>query len=273
MRMPRKLGGHLFRCNLRDSISREVCFTGHYEPQETALVRSILRPGMNFVDVGANWGYFTLLAASLVGEKGRILSLEPDPRLFPILDENVTRSGLDQVTALQIAAGSEGGFLSLSGYDDKGDNFGVSRVVSNPNDHEHIYQVNSDSLDNLLTRRRLDSVDLMKMDVEGAEFFAITGLERSLAAGRIKRLLLELHPAQLAEHGIAAIALMQRLWQMGYSAWTIDHSFVATRRAAYNRFVDIRELLHPLAPSENLDAWPHHLWLAPGIELCPLIIG
>ena len=73
MYMPEEMGGYAFHCDLRDGISREVCFTGYYEPQETALVRSILRPGMSFVDVGANWGYYTLLAANLVGSKGRVL--------------------------------------------------------------------------------------------------------------------------------------------------------------------------------------------------------
>src|SRR5262245_56723365 len=85
MRSPKRLGGWSFQCDLRDSIAREVCFTGRYEPQETALVQAILKPGMSFVDVGANWGYFTLLAAHKVGVKGRVVSLEPDPRLFPVL--------------------------------------------------------------------------------------------------------------------------------------------------------------------------------------------
>ena len=65
MRLPWDAGGYWFECDPRDAIAREVCFTGRYEPQETALVRTILRPGMSFVDVGANWGYFTLLAAWL----------------------------------------------------------------------------------------------------------------------------------------------------------------------------------------------------------------
>src|SRR6266566_1848196 len=104
MHLPEEVGGYSFRCDLRDTISREVCFTGRYEPQETALGRSTWRPGMSFVDVGANWGYFTLLAASLVGTNGRVLSLEPDPRLFSILRDNIVRSGLNQVTALQLAA-------------------------------------------------------------------------------------------------------------------------------------------------------------------------
>jgi predicted methyltransferase len=49
-------------------------------PQETALVRRLLNPGMTFVDVGANRGYFTLLGASLVGPAGRVVSVEADPR-------------------------------------------------------------------------------------------------------------------------------------------------------------------------------------------------
>src|ERR1700716_2774101 len=60
---PDDLGPMWFRCDLRDLITREVCFTGRYEPQETALLRQILQPGMTFVDVGANWGYFSLVAA------------------------------------------------------------------------------------------------------------------------------------------------------------------------------------------------------------------
>jgi len=70
MSMPSEMGGFTFLCDLRDAISREVCFVGRYEPLETSIVESILRPGMVFIDVGANWGYFTLFAAHLVGKGG-----------------------------------------------------------------------------------------------------------------------------------------------------------------------------------------------------------
>jgi len=62
-RLPEDLGRLFFQCDLRDHIMREVCFTGCYEPQETALLKLLLRPGMTVVDVGANWGYFSLAAA------------------------------------------------------------------------------------------------------------------------------------------------------------------------------------------------------------------
>src|SRR6266478_1482635 len=87
MCLPKFRGGYSFRCDLNDAISREVCFTGQYEPQETMLMQALLSPGMTFVDVGANWGYHTLLAAALVQSGGRIVSLEPDPRVVAVLSE------------------------------------------------------------------------------------------------------------------------------------------------------------------------------------------
>ena len=96
-RLPHDLGGLLFRCDLRDHIMREVCFTGGYEPQETALLKMMLRPGMTFVDVGANWGYFSLAAAHLVGLAGRVVSVEADPRACRTLRANFARNGLDAV--------------------------------------------------------------------------------------------------------------------------------------------------------------------------------
>lgn len=266
MRMPEQIGGYEFLCNLRDTICREVCFTGRYEPQETAVVRSILRPGMSFVDVGANWGYFTLMAASLVGPSGRVLSLEPDPRLFSILEGNINRNHLQHVTGLQVAAASEPGTLTLAGYDEEGENFGVSRIVATTEEAKHSYNVDADSLDRILERQHLESADLMKMDIEGAEFFALPGLDESLRYARVKRLLLELHPALIAEHGGTAARLIGILQQAGYSGWTIDHSAAATRQAAYSKSVNAQGLLKPLNSSDKLDEWPHQLWLAPGTE-------
>lgn len=266
MRMPEDVGGYPFRCDLRDTISREVCFTGRYEPQETAIVRSILRPGMSFVDVGANWGYFTLLAASLVGSSGRVLSLEPDPRLFSILEENITRSRLNQVTILQLAAASESGTLALAGYSEDEGNFGISRIATNSVKHERVFQVNAESLDDVLKRQNLVSVDLMKMDIEGAEVFAIAGLEASLISRRVRRLLLELHPVELAEHGSNVSTVIELLQRAGYRPWTIDHSPGATRRAAYEKDFSPNALLRPFESSEQYDTWAHQLWIAPDVK-------
>src|SRR4030088_2204048 len=70
-RTPAMLGELTFQVDWDDRIARAFCLTGVYEPQETALLRALLRRGMTCVDVGANWGYFTLLAAQLAGVDGR----------------------------------------------------------------------------------------------------------------------------------------------------------------------------------------------------------
>jgi FkbM family methyltransferase len=266
-RMPEELGGSQFVCDLRDSISREVCFTGRYEAQETAILRSVLRPGMIFLDVGANWGYFTLIAAHSVGAAGRVLSLEPDPRLFKRLTECLVSNSLTQVTALPVAAGAEAATLSLSGYDEKSDNFGLSRIAGAGAAEGVEFSITARAIDDILDDAGIHDVDLLKMDIEGYEGFALAGMKNSLAAHRIKRIILELHPEQLAEHGQTGSALVERLKAGGYRAHRIDHSPAAFRRAAYQRDPDPRGFLTPLTPGTALDAWPHMYLTAPGVEL------
>ena len=103
MRFPADLGGGVFHCDLRDATAAEVCFTGRYEPQETQLLRDLLEPGNVFVDVGANWGYYTLAAAHMVGPEGRVVAFEPEPRLFALLTANIAANTLRHVL-LQPAA-------------------------------------------------------------------------------------------------------------------------------------------------------------------------
>ena len=266
MQMTKELGGFSFRCDLRDSIAREVCFTGRYEPQETALVQTILKPGMCFVDVGANWGYFTLLAAGQVGRKGIVVSLEPDPRLFPVLAENIAINELSQATALQVAAGSDSGWLTLVGFDESKGNFGLSRVLGTSHETDPLFRVAARRLDAVFQQLRLEAVDLLKMDIEGAEGLALQGLHKSLASHRIRRLLLELHPAQLAEHGQNPIDLIVHLRQFGYVPWRIDHSERVNRSAAYQRRIDLRQVLTPLEITAPLDRWPHILCVLRGLD-------
>src|SRR6185436_6225769 len=118
-------------CDLSEEIARDACLVGIYEPQETWLVSRLLRPGMTAVDVGANWGYFTLLCAHLVGATGRVLSLEPDPRVFELLQENLALNDLPHVTPLPLAAAASCGTLTLDGYGPADTNRGVSRIHAN----------------------------------------------------------------------------------------------------------------------------------------------
>jgi FkbM family methyltransferase len=264
MHMRPELGGAVYHCDLRDAVTRDVCFAGKYEPQETAIVQSILHQGMSFVDVGANWGYFTLVAAHLVGSTGRVLSLEPDPRLFSLLRDAAERNHLQHVITLQVAAADTAATLKLAGFDENSGNFGVSHLLSNGGYVANCYDVMAKPLDAVLNQHGLETVDLMKIDIEGAEDMALVGLQESLLSGIVKRLLIELHPAELVQQGSSTEAVVSRLHRAGYRGYRVDHSRKATRAAAYATRVQVSDFLNPIG-NEPLDPWPHQLWLAPGV--------
>lgn len=258
-------GRHQFACDLRDSIAREVCFTGRYEPLETMLVEQLLKPAMTFVDVGANWGYFTLLAAGCTGSAGRVISFEPDPRLFPLLRANLERNNLSHVLPLPLAASDRRQTIHLAGYDEQGGNWGLSRVTNRA--EPGTFKVAAFRIDDILDDLSVKHVDLLKMDIEGAEDLALAGMADGLDRGRYRAVLLEVHPGRLAERGGDAAKVVRLLEGKGYRAWRLDHSPQASRRAAYRRRVRLSDYLAPFNGGTTLDAWPHLLWLAPGVPL------
>jgi FkbM family methyltransferase len=268
--MPADLGGYRFRCDLRDVLMREVCLTGRYEPQETILLQELLRPGMTFVDVGANWGYFTLTGAHLVGAGGRVVSVEADPRACRTVDVNVAKNGLSWVTSLGVAASDAEGIVSLSSYEmtsNGSSNFGVSNSDALSQAGER-FDVPARPLDTVLDEARIAHVDLLKMDIEGAEFRALQGLRRRLSARTIERIILELHPDHLVRQGSSSTMVVQLLRACGYEPWRIDHS-PATHRNAAAKQLTARSLLSPLQDGHALDdqtAWPHVLFVRAGLS-------
>jgi hypothetical protein len=108
-----------------------------------------------------------------------------------------------------------------------------------------------------------EPLDLLKMDIEGAEELALRGMSDGLSRSRYRRILLEVHPAILAEHGRTTGDVLNLLLGAGYKGWSIDHSSSAFRRAAYSGSPSPADFLRPLDPEAALDAWPHILWLRP----------
>lgn len=261
MRLPPDAGHHLFVCDLRDSISREVCFTGQYEPQETQLAELLLRPGMTAIDAGAHWGYFTLVCAHRVGGQGRVLSLEPDARLLALLAANVAANGLRHVEWIGAAAAAGRGSARFAGFREADGNWGTSRVVSARVSAD--CEVPTISIDELVEERGWAAVDLVKIDVEGSEGDVLRGMADGLRAGRYRHVLLEGHPLALAERGLSFDMCVEPLRAARYRGWLIDHSADMHRRAAAGS-VPPSELLRPL---EGVDLaaqpWPHMLWSAP----------
>jgi FkbM family methyltransferase len=271
-RTAEELGGYKFDCSLRDWIAREVFFAGCYEAQGSSFVRNSLRSGMNFVDVGANWGFFTLMAAHLVGVSGKVVALEPDPRIFLKLKSNVERNKLEQVRVFDVAAADRDSELILAAHDESAENWGISRLVEGGSKTQETFTVRSRRLDSLLDDAGLGSVDLLKIDVEGAEDMVLTGMEAGLKSYRYRRILLELHPNQLAERCHTVREVAEVLTARLYKGFALDYSQAATRKAYYHPMLDFREFIRPLDQMmvdglTSLQSFKmpdmHTIWLSP----------
>jgi FkbM family methyltransferase len=263
--LPGDLGRLSFVCDLRDTIAREVCFTGRYEPQETLLAQALLGPGMVVVDVGANWGYFTLVCAPLVTGRGRVIALEPHPRLAAMLARNVQENRLQQVAVHRVAAGARSATTAFVGFDEAGGNWGVSRAAHRAEVAE--FESATVAIDAFLDDGDVGRVDLIKIDIEGAEADAIGGMADGLSRHRYRFALVECHPAELARIGRSVAECLAPFRTAGYRGWHVDHSPEMHRRAASGA-VPFGELLAPI--DERVlasDDWPHLLWAAPGEAL------
>ena len=160
------------------SVGRSVR-QGEYEPEICAQFRRVLRPGMGVLDLGANIGFFALMAASLVGSTGMVLAIEPSPRNVRLLEASRRVNGFGQLSVLQVAAGSSNGLLVLNSSYSNGTTAGLPDDVAGLLTAETVPALRIDTV--LPPGRR---IDLIKIDVEGAEYPALLGCEGAIRANR-----------------------------------------------------------------------------------------
>lgn len=190
------------------------------------LTRGItLGPGDTVVDVGANIGAFSILAASIVGPTGRVIAFEPMPETFERLCANVKLNGLNNVECLNAAIDAREGVITMRS--------------SKKSAYASAHQVNSDHLSRdeettcpCLTIERafdecgIDHINLLKIDCEGSEYGIIATLDPGSAA-RIDQIAMEVHPVR----GESAADLRQSISALGFEV-DAGYPWVAVRRAS-----------------------------------------
>lgn len=191
-----------------------------WEAYETALTLQYLQPGETYVDVGANIGYYTLLAARRVGPQGRVIAYEPDDDNFALLQANVALNDLVQVALFPYALADKpaSGRLYLSG-----DNFGDHRIYDAAGEQRAsraITLVNGDAHLGQQTAR----IDFLKIDTQGAEYFVLQGLAGLLERNRDHlRMMLEVCPYGIRHAGADGHELVRLLEALQLQYHIIDH--------------------------------------------------
>ncbi|MBA6411961.1 FkbM family methyltransferase [Parahaliea sp. F7430] len=219
-------------------ISRQLIEQGIWEPYETQLLLGLLKPGDVFVDVGANIGYFTVLAAERVGSSGKVFAFEPAPDNFALLLANVRDNGFnDQVEALAAGLGSESveARLHLSE-----DNLGDHQLFATEQARHSVPVSLLCGAQYLATR--LSRIDMLKVDTQGFEFQVIEGLlPLLLSLAQPPQILIELTPLSLRQAGSSGRALIELLAKLQQPWWIVDHiehQLVASDAAALAQWCD-----------------------------------
>ncbi len=206
------LDGARICLNPNDPVVSGALTLGVYEREEIRFFLDHFKPGMTFVDVGANLGLYTALALK-VGA-GRILALEPLPENFELLKKTVAaNSPTAPIHLEQAAAGREPGELSLyANPDNKGDN----RLYPDPLLKQQL-TVRVESLDALCAKHNIPQIDFLKIDVQGAEMLVLEGAKTLLAHSPNCIIMTEFWPQGLTNCGTDPLAYLEAFTELGFA--------------------------------------------------------
>lgn len=205
--------GHLMLVDGGDTgIVPHLMRDGWFDRTLTDMINSLLEPGMTFVDVGANFGTYALIAADRVGPTGQVFAIEPAPAIAALLFETVAMNGFDaRCEVLRCAASATKGTAVLHQFTNrKGGNTLMPHIAQVARDRfgETIVAtaVPTRTLDDIMAERRPDRIDVIKLDVEGSEHDVLAGARDTLWAYRPK-LIIEWNNHFFADRPEAAEAL------------------------------------------------------------------
>ena len=188
---------------------------GMYEARMEAVLHKYLFPGAVFVDVGANEGYFAVLASRLVGAGGIVVAVEPQSRLQNVIATNIGLNQCFNVRLAKAALSSKTELVSLAltpeMFSGATSLFKAARFWSK----KEIVQ--SYTLRDFLDRCALERCDLMKVDIEGAEYDVFMEAGDVLTAGTITTIALEFHPSVLERRGLSQNDLGRFIEACGYT--------------------------------------------------------
>jgi FkbM family methyltransferase len=185
-------------------------FREYYEP-ELAYLEKILSPGKVFVDVGANFGVYTLVASRIVGEAGMVLAFEPTAESFAILRRNIQLNQFSNVRSFQVALAQMRGKAWLyHGWDPVGNSLGKDLLCGDEGE-----EVQTEALDQRLEENGVDRVDAIKIDVEGAEELVLRGAIRCLTT-QSPIVIFEFNPGCAARLGLSPWGARDLLESLNY---------------------------------------------------------
>ncbi|WP_369900228.1 FkbM family methyltransferase [Bacillus manliponensis] len=194
------------------SLMPSLVTTGIIEAPLTKFFINQIKPGNIVIDIGTNVGYFTILAAKLVGTQGKVFGFEANPEVFELLKDNISMNWLSEQTKLyNIAIYSKNKNLTFH----SSDRFhGDSSINIRPEDENRtdpytLLNIKANTLDNQF--QHLKQIDLIKIDIEGGEYHAFLGMMELIKQHKINQIVFEWNKIMLGTDCDDFVALLNKI--------------------------------------------------------------
>lgn len=224
------------RLDLYDWLPQLMFVWGDIERNATECFKGLLKPGMVFVDIGANIGYYSLMASKLVGSRGKVFSFEPWSRNRAILEENIKLNNLSNISVIPKALSNEAG-NNVKIYLPKDDNCGMPSLkkLNEENFTDDFELTSTITFQDFLNTFKQGRIDVIKIDVEGSELNVLKGMSASLADENFSPvILMELIEFTLSKFSTSVKDVIDYLAGFGFKAYKIDNSSNISEKNDYN---------------------------------------
>lgn len=229
----------MLACDPKDSLQQVLIRDGQWEPTVTAAVQALLEPGDVFIDIGANIGYFSLLASQIVGKDGIVVAVEPLPENLEELIANRRRNRIENIVMLSVAFSNKPALVDL--YLGPADNIG--KTSTRPIGDMRV-SVASCPGASVLQPELFKRTKLIKIDVEGAESLVLSGLRPILEQDNPPYVICEITDNYLRQLGSSGDDLLQSMRELRYDIYLTS----AQRKGGWLKFDGGQ------CPEEQMDA-------------------
>jgi len=206
-----------------DSKDFAYLSTKQFEPFEKEIIEKIVKPGDVVLDLGANIGYYTLLLARKVGDKGKVFTFEPDPYYFNLLKKNVKENHYKNVVLANKVVFNKNGKIKLQTFPDQRDS---PKVYGEKQSNDYIGLSTKDiavemvRLDDYL--KNVNTVDFVKIDIEGSEGMAFAGMIKLVRRSKNIKITTEFYPRLLNDYKVDAKTYAEMLFNEKFALYKID---------------------------------------------------
>jgi len=184
-----------------------------HERGEVKFLESIVKKGMNIIDIGANIGITTVAIAKKIGRRGKLYSFEPTPEYFNILKENISSNELKNVQVYELAVTDQVGRAPFYQKELS------SGIVFEEGAKK--FEVSTTSIDRFLSEEKIGRIDLIHMDCEGSELLVLRGAEETLSKNKVK-IFCEIHHDFLKQLGQSVQELVQYLQGLEFQVQSVS---------------------------------------------------